>query len=188
MIGNDIVDLNLAKTESNWKRNGFLEKIFTEKEQEFINYAKSSFEMVWLLWSMKESAYKIFFKQHSLQFFAPKRFECDINTSRNTVKIDDMVYDTTSTISNNSIHTIANLTTAKSIITDCFKLENNRYEVQHYTTYNNLKKEAAKQFNIPISHIDIKKNQFGIPIIDQLPKIQISISHHGFYGAYAFVV
>ena len=28
--GNDIVDLSLAKTESNWKRKGFLEKIFTE--------------------------------------------------------------------------------------------------------------------------------------------------------------
>ena len=32
MIGNDIVDLNLAKTESNWQRKGFLEKQFTDSE------------------------------------------------------------------------------------------------------------------------------------------------------------
>ena len=33
MIGNDIVDLNLAKTQSNWQRKGFLERQFTKKEQ-----------------------------------------------------------------------------------------------------------------------------------------------------------
>mgnify|MGYP003583470498 CR=1 FL=1 len=36
MIGNDIVDLVLAKKESNWKRNRFLDKIFTIKEQVLI--------------------------------------------------------------------------------------------------------------------------------------------------------
>ena len=33
MIGNDIVDLALAKKESNWKRKGYLDKIFTVSEQ-----------------------------------------------------------------------------------------------------------------------------------------------------------
>ena len=33
MIGNDIIDLDVAKTESNWKRKGFLDKIFTANEQ-----------------------------------------------------------------------------------------------------------------------------------------------------------
>ena len=32
-IGNDIVDLSLAKIQSNWQRKGFLEKQFTQKEQ-----------------------------------------------------------------------------------------------------------------------------------------------------------
>ena len=42
-IGNDIVDLNLAKTESNWQRKGFLEKQFTQKEQEEILTQKIRF-------------------------------------------------------------------------------------------------------------------------------------------------
>ena len=188
MIGNDIVDLDLARTQSNWQRKGFLDKVFTKNEQEFIKKSKDSFTTVWLLWSMKESAYKIYSKQHLVRFFAPKKFECDINTLQNTVKIEDVVYYATSKISNDSIHTVAKLTLAKSIMTDCFKLENDSYVFQHNTTYNYLKKEVAKQFDIPISHIEIKKNQFGIPNIIQLPKTQISISHHGVFGAYAFAV
>ena len=35
MIGNDIVDLDLARKESNWKRKGFLDKIFSLQEQQF---------------------------------------------------------------------------------------------------------------------------------------------------------
>ena len=42
MIGNDIVDLALAQKESNWKRKGFLNKIFTEKEQLLILNAKNN--------------------------------------------------------------------------------------------------------------------------------------------------
>ena len=36
MIGNDVIDLALAKIESNWQRSRFLAKIFTKKEQEII--------------------------------------------------------------------------------------------------------------------------------------------------------
>ena len=39
MIGNDIIDLSLAETESNWQRKGFLEKQFTAKEQAIIDTA-----------------------------------------------------------------------------------------------------------------------------------------------------
>jgi len=60
MLGNDIVDLDLAKTQSNWRRKNYLDKIFTTEEQLLISSAKRPDEMVWLLWSMKESAYKIY--------------------------------------------------------------------------------------------------------------------------------
>jgi hypothetical protein len=40
VIGNDIVDL-AARKESNWKRPGYLNKIFTTKEQLLISSAES---------------------------------------------------------------------------------------------------------------------------------------------------
>ena len=60
MIGNDIVDLVQARFQSNWKRKGFVQKIFTQKEQELIFSSKNPENMVWNLWTRKESAYKIF--------------------------------------------------------------------------------------------------------------------------------
>jgi hypothetical protein len=41
VIGNDIVDLALARKESNWKRPGYLNKIFTTKEQLLISSAEN---------------------------------------------------------------------------------------------------------------------------------------------------
>lgn len=194
MIGNDIVDLNLAKTQSNWQRKGFLDKIFTEREQQIIKNAKNSFTTVWLLWSMKESAYKIFSRQNNIRFFAPKKFECEINWGQPTVQINNEIYFTTSSISIDSIHTIAHLTAKNTIITNCFKLENDSYEVQHKTTYNYLKNEVSKQLHIPVTQFKIEKDKNGIPNINYLgvtssgvEKSSISISHHGVFGAYAFI-
>ena len=61
MIGNDIIDLDLTKIQSNWQRPKFLEKIFTLKERNFIQKAEDPELEVWKLWSRKEAAYKIYF-------------------------------------------------------------------------------------------------------------------------------
>ena len=76
MVGNDLVDLQIAKSESNWRRKGFLEKQFTIKEQQLILKNGNSFNDVWRLWSMKEAAYKVYTQQHKKRFFAPQKFEC----------------------------------------------------------------------------------------------------------------
>ena len=36
MIGNDIIDLTQSRIESRWQRKGFVEKLFTDKEQRYI--------------------------------------------------------------------------------------------------------------------------------------------------------
>ena len=47
MVGNDIVDIGLAKKSSNWTRSRFLDKLFTKKEQQLIFHSENSFNMVW---------------------------------------------------------------------------------------------------------------------------------------------
>lgn len=76
MIGNDVIDLELARSQSNWKRKGFLEKIFTSNEQRLILDSADPELMVWAFWSRKESAYKIFNRQTALRLYNPKQFEC----------------------------------------------------------------------------------------------------------------
>jgi phosphopantetheinyl transferase (holo-ACP synthase) len=153
MIGNDIVDLALAKKESNWKRNRFLDKIFTETEQLLILHSKNPEIMVWNLWSRKEAAYKIYNRETGISGFFPSQLECFYeNATLGTVFIKEKIYFTQSKIENDSIYTIAVV------------------EKEYFKKIKNIN-PAVEIF---------KKN--GIPfIIDSLSKIEkpVSISHHG---------
>ena len=111
LIGNDIVDLAVAAQQSNWKRKGYLHKIFSEEEQLLILSTDKPDVMVWLLWSMKESAYKIYSRKKNSRTFAPTQLCCqDINFSTpictGKVLMEGLIYFTESTINDEMIHTI----------------------------------------------------------------------------------
>ncbi|NJW54327.1 4'-phosphopantetheinyl transferase family protein, partial [Salinimicrobium oceani] len=113
MIGNDVVDLHLAARESNWRRKGFLEKVFTTAEQEIISTSKDKDTTVWLLWSMKEAAYKA----HQRAFNLPVKLnwlaqECKLLTfslehASGEVNVNGNLYFTTSKITSEFIHASA---------------------------------------------------------------------------------
>lgn len=108
MIGNDIVDLALAKKESNWQRAGFLDKIFTTKEQLLIEDSDKPEIMVWNLWSRKEAAYKIYNRETGIRAFIPSQLECIyVTESLGTVVCNGNSYFTKTEISNDAIHTVA---------------------------------------------------------------------------------
>jgi phosphopantetheinyl transferase (holo-ACP synthase) len=108
MIGNDIVDLALAKKESNWQRNRFLDKIFTKNEQQLILNDTNPEIMVWNLWSRKEAAYKIYNRETGIRGYFPLELKCFYeNETLGTVTINEKIYFTQSKIENDSIYTIA---------------------------------------------------------------------------------
>jgi phosphopantetheinyl transferase (holo-ACP synthase) len=157
MIGNDIVDLALAQEESNWKRKGFLDKIFTKNEQILISNAKFPAIMVWNLWSRKEAAYKIYNRKTQIRGYFPLQLECfDLETSDEfnfgKVIIVDCIFFTKTEITTQFIHTIA---------------VENYVDFQNITTLENRK--------------NIKKNN-GIPnYFEEYNSVvkPLSISHHG---------
>ncbi len=112
MIGNDIVDLKQAAKESNWKRKGYLEKIFTAHERFLIHSAKNPDIMVWLLWTMKEAVYKACSKETTIRSFNPT-FLCSNNlilhnsTATGNVTHQDTLYYCQSILTPEYIHTIA---------------------------------------------------------------------------------
>ncbi|MGY4384402.1 phosphopantetheinyl transferase (holo-ACP synthase) [Pedobacter sp. UYP24] len=115
MIGNDIVDLQQAEQDSNWKRPGYLDKLFTSEEQFLIASAVHPDVMVWLLWTMKESTYKIESKTNKLHEFAPVKLICNNliiheDTATGNVTYGNQVYFTKSILLTEYIHTIAGLT------------------------------------------------------------------------------
>jgi phosphopantetheinyl transferase (holo-ACP synthase) len=112
MIGNDIVDLALAEKESNWKRKGFLDKIFTKNEQLQIVNSEKPTVMVWNLWSRKEAAYKIYNRKTHIRGYFPLQLECfDMNIIDRIifgkVVIKDVIYYTKTAINSQFINTIA---------------------------------------------------------------------------------
>lgn len=176
MIGNDIIDLRLAKTQSNWQRKGFLEKQFTHKEQAIIKRSKNPFEMVWRMWSMKEAAYKIVVQQENRRFFAPQKFECEIlSTRKGLVIYQNQIFETKTNQDSGYIYTYIDQKGLRKGIVGEFSKEE-------------LKEKIA--FEIEKRSIQIRKNAFGVPTIynNARPISQsCSITHHGNYSAIEFI-
>jgi len=157
MIGNDIIDLDLAQKESNWKRKGFLDKIFTKKEQKLIFSAENPTVMVLDLWSRKEAGYKIYNRKTQIRGYFPLQLECfDLEFINGIyfgkVGIKGDVYFTKTEITAKFINTIA---------------------VENVNDFNEIK--------ILENRKDIKKNN-GIPSYFEEENSKprpASISHHG---------
>ena len=112
MIGNDIIDLVLADKESNWKRKGFLDKIYTQNEQLLISNAEYPTIMVWNLWSRKEAAYKIYNRQTQIRGYFPLQLVCfDLDSidgfTFGIVRIKNQIYYTKTEIKSDYVYTIA---------------------------------------------------------------------------------
>jgi phosphopantetheinyl transferase (holo-ACP synthase) len=171
MLGNDIIDLRQARAESNWQRKGWVNKIFTEQEQECIAASAEKELMVWLMWSMKEAAYKIYHREFKEMFYAPHQFSCfDIsmkhNVAKGCIRFKHNTYNTSSNISAAFIHTVA-------------LIQNNFGDINVYI-------EGEPNPN-PARRIPYKlfKDGHGIPyIIDSTGQIKhASKSHHGRFEA-----
>jgi len=191
MIGNDIVDLNLASIQSNWRRKGFLDKVFSEYEKEIIFRSRNSFKMIWNLWSMKESAYKVYVQQNLQRFFNPKKLQCKLTSEfEGIVEVSNEEYETKSQISNDFIYTIASLKNDKKILSTTFKLDDNSYITQHNESYKKLIGIVSEKWKLPVKDIYKKKNKMGVPKLFLNNKellISFSLTHHGSYGAYSIV-
>lgn len=153
MIGNDVVDLATAKIESNWKRKGFLSKQFTIYEQSLIQNASNQDEMVWMLWSLKESTYKAYQRINYNRGFYPIKIEIQSLELSNkkyfaTIHLFNTIFYGKTHIENEVIHSIVLLSNSD------FK------KVANYTTNAILKDKNSLPF------CSITKNP-------------LSISHHG---------
>lgn len=186
MIGNDIVDLKQAAKDSNWQRPRFLDKVFTTKEQQLIFSAKNQHQLVWLLWSMKEAAYKLNVQQFGKRFFNPKKMICNtLSETSGIVKIGNVSYFTTSIITEDYIYTIATLEVVKDYKSKCFKVENSAYKFQSEV----LKNRFFEAFPIKDSSLEIRKNEVGVPKLfqdDKLLDYSFSLTHHGRFCGWVY--
>ena len=183
-IGNDIVDLDLAKTQSDWQRKGFLEKQFTIKEQKEICSSKNPFLKVWLFWSMKEAAYKCYTQKYQKRFFAPQKFECQlISEKKGIVFFEEAKFYTTTDVNAFYICTIAEGVKQERRILASICSSNKIDSI--------IKQQLYLETRILPKEIAQKKSTLGVPLYyfkEKLLTNSCSISHHGNYGAFAFTL
>lgn len=187
MIGNDIVDLKAAAGETNWRRKGFLEKVFSARERELLSPDRDQHKIVWLLWSMKEAAYKArqrrFNMARSLDW---QSLECSLGqiTSEGAsgeVKAGGKRYFTVSEISSEKIHTCA-------IVSEKQPLKNWIFETSSEKAKQQLLITIAEHFSVPVKELAFLKNQLGVPYISLRDKPlfdQFSFSDHGRFAAFS---
>ena len=131
---------------------------------------------------MKEAAYKIYTQQHSIRFFAPKKFECKLTKElQGKICFKEQNFYSSSIINKDYIFTIANL-----------KNEERSYsEIMSPDQINRkIKNKLNDLTGLNISAIEQKKSINGAPSYHYKKNLltsSCSISHHGKYGAYSFV-
>jgi phosphopantetheinyl transferase (holo-ACP synthase) len=171
VIGNDIVDLHLAERESNIHRPRFQDKLFLPHERAMIAGASHPAVILWLLWSCKESVYKIIHRNTRERKFAPQQFagyifSCTDTTAAGTVMYQQQTYYFRSHVTGSCIHTCAAGNPALL------------QEISIFTRYFTSLEDILTGEEI------FYKDEDGIPFIrnrysgESLP---VSLSHHGKY-------
>lgn len=185
MIGNDIIDLKLTLGKNTWKREGFLNKLFSQEEQDLILRSNDPELIVWLLWAMKESVYKAHQRRFELpRKFNPKAFKCEITGDKITsvtgkVSIEKYSYLTKASISHKYIYCFATIDNSTNFVQKIY-LKPTDLKLQ-------LINEVSRLENLPKQKISINKSADYIPFLNfgnQKLFCNFSMAHHGHFSAF----
>lgn len=175
MIGNDLVDLRQAALDSNWRRKGYLQKIYSPQEQVLILNSPLPSSMLWLIWSMKEASYKIVNRETGLRRYNPLDFTCT-ELFRNeleatgTINYQQSTYYLKSNINAQMIHSVA--VSQKKDFADLTFIQLNP------------SKTYMEDFNSLSVSYQLSKTKSGIPQVTHTltgRSHAASLSHHGRY-------
>jgi phosphopantetheinyl transferase (holo-ACP synthase) len=159
VIGNDVIDISAAGRDSNWQRKGFIEKLFTATERQLIHAGANPELMVWILWSMKEAAYKAYNRHTQYRGFIPLKLICSLNVGKGheitgSVRCGELTFYTKTNFDEKIINTIAVI----------------------------AGNDINRIYEIPDA--EIIKDDLGFPYIytaDKTALRPVSVSHHGEY-------
>lgn len=210
--GNDIVSINAINV-TRTKQPNFYSKILAPTETALHHescFAPIPFEIfVWLLWSIKESAFKFLQRIEADTLFTPVKFEVieiqvppdfkllnfegdqltgigfdGLNAIKSTIKFGDHILYSNSLIYQQFISSVVNDTEDFNRINWGIKrIDSDKIDVQSAEVRTFLIK------NLPDMDVVFSKNLQGIPVLlkdnSELPT-PVSLSHHEYYIAYSF--
>ena len=198
MVGNDIVDLDLADKDA-YKRERFLEKVLTASEQLLLSQTKDPGTFLWVLWSMKESAYKLHFRKHLTRALNPIRITCFFDGDyelepegrfRGRVEVGDGVYQTNTILCKDYVHTTA-IDGRGDFMIHSEEVSAGSVNKVREKTIDALVGSIYAASAFRSDRIEFSKDSNGLPFLTNESKDifkPCSISHHGRFGAYAVAI
>lgn len=189
MLGNDIIDIKEAKRTSNWQRKGFLDKVFSSHEQKEIQESLDPFYLVWRLWSMKESAYKVSIQFGLERSFNPSSIQCTIISSEvGLISIKGLSLYSETKVCEDYILSLVNSLDKQKTITKVLKIPTQNLQVQQEVLCQQILAQVSTDYNYDKDDLRIQKTNLNVPYISHKNKkiaSHISISHHGKYGVFS---
>ena len=189
MLGNDIIDIKEARRTSNWQRKGFLDKVFSSHEQKEIEESSNPFYLVWRLWSMKESAYKVSIQSGLERSFNPSYIQCTIISSEvGLISIGGLSLYSETKVSEDYILSLVNSINTQKITTKVFKIPEQNLYLQKEVLYQQILAQVSIEYNYDKDDLSIQKTNLNVPYISHKNKrieSHISISHHGKFGVFS---
>ena len=164
MIGNDIVDLNEASKSRHWPSPRFISKVFTACERDLILHSSNPFHTTWVLWSMKEGAYKVHLRKFRKPFFSPVKIKCQIEPDgAGKVIIGGITYTTNTLIKEDYIYSVVMTDSTRDYIGNIHRVLDISYTNLHNKCYQDVIEMSSSQLNEHGRTKEIKKDEFGIP-------------------------
>lgn len=93
-LGNDIVNLTAPRAAKKYLNHKFLNRVFTNKEQDIIesfNNPNDKSKIFWAIWAAKEASFKACQKQEPELIFAHRKFEITFNTDLTNIQSNNYV-------------------------------------------------------------------------------------------------
>jgi phosphopantetheinyl transferase (holo-ACP synthase) len=182
MLGNDIVDLNHLPDQVRSLSKPYLNKICSDLEIDKILNSENPNLSLWRIWTMKESAYKIAMKLGAKRAFNPKKFETFLVDARSGhicssygTLLSETVFD------ENYIHTVSFLAKCKGYKSGQKICADHQSESVRQTIVEDFKMLNPVQDKAEI----IMKAEIPFLSTDK-GLVDISLSHHGDFIAWAF--
>ena len=198
MIGNDIVSLAEARRAHRCGDLRFLNKVCRAEEQHLLAGQHDPERAFWTLWALKESTYKLEYRLWQHRRFAPKRYLCQDWTCGNTglpeqgcIETPQGRYVARMVQHEEYVHAVVASSTdlLHQLSWGAALLSVTAPRSQSLA----LREVAQQALQSTVGQSAVRISARGASEVPQVwlrgdePGPALSLSHHGFWGAYAFV-
>lgn len=196
MLGNDIIDLEEVLRSGQARRAGFQERICTLSELSPLQKDFTEELGIWILWALKESAYKCYIQAGGLPIFAPKKFVAtveSINKHQLSAYLKTPAGTFNSQVQINHSYVLAESwrsnSTSEEICSGTEVFTTHVQKDKSISIKRALCKHIASALQLDIGELEVRKNDRKIPALYLVGKklsITVSLSHHGKWGLFSY--